>query len=205
VFKAWKIYERGRLVYQDVDRLREVMDTPVGIETLDRADPLVRSLQIDLRAFGNEASPLLWLSPRLAWVPLYGGDLAAAPDLLAMAEHLVDAAALSLEAARPFLSEFASPDSTLGPAGLTALLVQAQPQLLEAHEALNQAIAARSKIEVEKLSPRVQTPLVGKLDPLLGLADEGLSLASRKPICCWPRTKMSCDQLADLSPRLGIS
>lgn len=179
--KAWKIYERGRLVYRDVNHLRALLDAPLGAETLDRAAPALETLQTDLAEFGREAQPLLWLSPGLAWAPVYGGDLAAAPELLGMTEHLLDGSVLALQAARPLLSEFDARGSTLGPAGLTELLVQAQPGLLEARAEFDRALAARAALPLESLSPRLQTLLLEELDPLLEMADEGLSLATALP------------------------
>jgi len=180
-FKARQIYTDGMLVYQDVTRLQELVQRPIEIETLDGAVPVLKTLQGDLSAFKAEAQPLLWLSPYLNWVPSYGHDLASAPALIELAEHLLNASILSYQAAQPLWNEFDSQDSALEPAGLTALLLQAQPQLEDAREELDQGLAARESIETEHLSPRLHNLLVEELDPVLKLADESLSLARTLP------------------------
>ena len=180
-FKAWKIYKHGMLVYEQVTHLRAMTQAPLDIEDIKTAGPLLDSLQGDLAAFRQEAQSLLWLSPVLGWIPVYGGDLAHAPELSTLADHVVEASALTYEAAQPLLEGLGSQDSSLDPGELTALLVQAQPGLGEAREALDQALAVRESIRAERLSPRLQGLLVEDLDPLLKLADEGLSLATTLP------------------------
>jgi uncharacterized protein DUF4012 len=179
--QAWKIYTSGRLVYQDVMRLQELGQGPIEIETLDLAVPVLKTLQGDLSAFKLEVRPLLWLSPYFDWVPGYGHDLASAPALIDLAEHLLNTATISYQAGKPLLSELNAQSSTLEPAGLTTMLVEAQPQLEEARRELDQGLAARESIQAERLSPRIHRLLVEQIDPMLKLADEGLSLATALP------------------------
>lgn len=180
-FQGWKIYGSGRLLYQDATQLRELVDGPVELETVSRALPLLKTVRSDLYTFKKDARVLLWLSPRFSWIPIYGNEIASAPALLDLAEHLLEASILSAETAQPVLKEFNSTSSSLAPADLSALLVQAQPALQEARQELDQALAARGTIEAEHLSPRLQRVLLEELDPLLTLADEGLSLSLALP------------------------
>jgi hypothetical protein len=180
-FKARDIYVRGRTVYEDVTRMQELVGTQIEIDDLDTAGSQLTTLQNDLSAFKEEVRPLLWLPPRLGWVPTYGGDLASAPELIELAEHLVSAANISLQAAQPLLNELGSQNSTLDPASLTAFLVQAQPQLEQARLELDRSLAVRKNIEADRLSPRLHNLLVEKLDPMLGWADDGISLATALP------------------------
>jgi hypothetical protein len=179
--KAWKIYGSGKVVYQHVTDLQQLVQGPIEIESLDQAVPVMKTLQGDLAAFKEEARPLLWLSPSLGWVPVYGGDLASAPALIELAEGMLNASLLSSQAAQPLLNEFTSQESTLEPAGLTALLLQTQPELGEARKELDGALAARKTIAADHLSPRLNSLLLEELDPLLNLADESLSLAAALP------------------------
>lgn len=179
--KVLRIYQQGVLVYRDVARLQALVKGPLAFDTLDKADPALRALQDDMTVFMQEAGPFLWLAPRLDWVPVYGGDLASAPKLAELAEHMVDASLITLDAARPLLDEFNAPDSTLDPAGLTILLVDAQPQFLDAREELERALVVRGEIQVEGLSSHLGGLLMEELDPMLALADEGLSLVTALP------------------------
>jgi hypothetical protein len=101
--------------------------------------------------------------------------------LIDLAEGMLNASILSYQAGQPLLNEFDSRGSTLEPAGLTLMLVEAQPQLAEARRELDLALAARETIQAERLSPRLQRLMVEQLDPLLGQADEGLALALAMP------------------------
>jgi hypothetical protein len=180
-FKAWKVYQRGMLVYQDVSRLQELSKGSVGVETLNQVSPLLSGLRSDLLEFKQEAAPFLWLTPAFAWVPSYGYDLASAPTLIELAEHLLDASILSSEAAQPLLDQLGLQTSTLNPASLTVLLVQAQPKFQSARQELDKALAIREQVDVERLSPRAHDILVKKLDPVLALFDDGLSMTVTLP------------------------
>ena len=178
--KARNVYGRGLTVYQDVNRMRELAGTQIKIEDLDTAGSLLNTLQEDLSAFKEEVQPFLWLGPRLGWLPTYGGDLASAPELIELAEHLIAASKISLQAAQPLLKELGSQNSTLNPASLTAFLVQSQPQFGEARAELDWALTARNSIVVERLSPRLRS-LMEEIDPVLELVDDGLSFAMASP------------------------
>ena len=180
-FKAWKIYQSGMLLYQDINHLQEMMQTSNEIAAVEAAAPQLQTLQGHLSIFKEEAALVIWLSPRLAWIPVYGNDLAAAPALIKMADHLLNASLLSIQAAQPFLDEFDSQDSAHDLTSLTSLLLQMEPQLRVARQELDDALAAREGIEAERLSPHLRMVLEGEVDPVLKLADQGLSLAMTLP------------------------
>ena len=169
-------------VYQDVTQAQGLGSHPFEIKTIRTAIPVLKGLQGDLSSLKEESRPLLWLAPKLGWLPVYGNDLAAAPTLVELAEHSLNASLLAGEAAQPVLAALDARDTTsLDPAGLTRLLVQSQPALGEARAELDQALALRKRINAEVLSPRLRDILVGKLDPALKLADESLSLGMALP------------------------
>jgi hypothetical protein len=180
-FKSWKVYQLARPVYQDVTSLQSYLSGPLDVNTVEAAVPRLETLQADLAAFKAEARPFLLLGPKLDWVPVYGGDLAAAPALVELAEHLLKASLLAAQAADPLLEELDSQASALDPGSLTALLVEAQPGLVVARQELDAALVARDGIDAERLSPPLQGLMVEELDPILKLADEGLSLAGALP------------------------
>ena len=174
--KGWRIYRTGMAVYQDVIALRSLAQAPVDEMNVETVTSLLTNLQGNLADFSQEVKPLMWLAPALEWVPTYGGDITNAPALLDLASRLVDASITSLRSAEPLLREVNSSESSLDPAGLTALLVNAQPQLLKAQSEFDQAMEARNRIHPEQLSPRLQE-IVSELDPLLGLMGDGLSFS----------------------------
>ncbi len=179
-YKGWRIYQSGLPVLRDVTALREIGRGPRDLAAVRSALPLLGTLQTDLAAFEGEAQPLLWLSPRLGWLPEVGDDLRAAPALLELAHHVLDAALPASQAALPLLDQVEG-GSHYDPASLTYLLVQAGPQLQQARSALDEAMTVRQGLDAERLSPRLRGLLVDDLDPLLGQADEALSLALALP------------------------
>ena len=180
--KGRETYIKGRAVYENVVRLQQQVVIANDPGDLDAMYPLLLALKSDLSSFREEVQPLEWLSPRLRWIPMYGDDIASAPELLETAEHLVNASDIGYQASRPLLSELGSENSDLEPASLTALLVTAQPQFAQARLELDQALTARSKIDASLLSPRLRDLLAGKLDPVLARAEEGLDLVMALPV-----------------------
>jgi len=179
--KARNIYNDARTVYQDVNHLRGLAVDGIQIEDLATAGDGLSALQNDLTVLKEEVQPFLWLGPRLRWLPTYGGDLASASDLIELAESLTNASQRTLQAARPLIDHFGSESSSADPASLTGLLVQAQPGLLLAQQDLDQALAARDHIQTDRLSPRLSAIITEELDPILGLAQKGLILATALP------------------------
>lgn len=180
--KSRGIYLKGRAVYENAVRLQEQVLIANDPGDLDAMYPLLLSVKNDLSSFKEEVQPLMWLSPRLRWIPVYGNDIASAPELLETAEHLVNASDIAYQASRPLWNELGSENSNLEPASLTALLVNAEPQFALAVLELDQALGARSKIDASQLSPRLQDLLVGRLDPILERADKGLALVTVLPV-----------------------
>lgn len=205
LLKAHSIYTRGLLVYEDVTCLQQVLQTQTDLSSLEarcsglipkhrssnaapsllqiyeRALPVLDALRTDLAAFKEEADPVLRLCPKLEWIPVYGNDIASAPSLVELAEHLLDVSLLSAQAADPFLRELQSAESQLDPAAITALLVKAGLTIDEARLELDRAMDVRKTIATEQLSPRLRSLIVDELDPKLKLADQGLSLAQALP------------------------
>ena len=179
--KGQRIYASGRIVYQDLAAVQDLKSPSFQIQSLQTTLPLLISLQEDLSIFEGEVEGLLWLAPKLKWVPVYGNDIAVSPDLIEMAKHLVEASIFVAQASGPIMQELTSDATNLDPAGLTTLLVESQPQLEEARKELDQGLILREGINAESLSPDLQVLVTEELDPVLKLADDGLSLATALP------------------------
>ncbi len=180
-WKGRQIYVDGRAVVRDVALLQEKLPTVLDLQADAGLHPALLTLQSDLASLEKEAGPFLWLGPELRRVPYVGKDLAAAPDALEMAVHLVNAADLSYQASQPLFQQLGDQGSELSPASLTDLLMKAQPVLQEARQELDQSMVARQKINASLLSPRLQGLLVEKVDPLLAGADKSMMLATTLP------------------------
>ena len=178
--KARKIYNLAVLVRQDVANIQELAaESTPRVERIKAAGPLLASLRQDFTQLKNETEPYYWMGPWLKWVPDYGGELASIQDLVTVADSLLTSADLSYQAVLPLLEEDGS--ARLSPFRLTELLDQAQPQLMDAQQALDLAVAARSRLSPESLSPEVRDLIVGKVDPLMALMQDGLAVAVELP------------------------
>ena len=180
ILKVSKIYKRGALVYEDARQVQKLATGSVEIDTVKTALPKLRKLQTDLSAFQDESHLLLWLAPKLSWVPVYGNDLAAAPKLFELAGHLLNTSIDACQTAKPILDKL-DDQATLDPADLTDLLLQAQPSLAQVRRELDQTLTVRKDINAASLSPTFRDAIVTRLDPLLKQSDEILSLGMVLP------------------------
>jgi hypothetical protein len=179
--KGRRVYEQARLVWDDANQIKSLAASTPTMETLRQAGSSLATLRQDFTALKNETEPYLWLGPWLKWVPVYGGDLASAQDLVTMTDSLLASADTAYQAGLPLLDAIdQAAVSGLDTSQLTRLVLDAQPQWLDARHKLDAAIVARQRIDVTRLSPRVRE-LVGKIDPFLPLMQDGLTFAIEFP------------------------
>jgi hypothetical protein len=131
----------------------------------------------DLRGLKSELGPVLFLAPYLGWLPVVGGDVAAAPDLLAIGIGISSAGDLIFEGLDPLLaalegSEDASSQGSTGER-LTAALVDGQPQFAAAQTELDEVRQRRERMNDERLMPQV-AQLLERLDKYLPLLETGV-------------------------------
>ena len=102
------------------------------------------TLDADLAALEALAQPFLPLSTYLGWIPVIGGDIEAAPHLLAMARHTVDGARPLSDSLVPLAKHLNQAEP--GVAHLVPELIQeladAKPKLEAARDSLTLAAEA---------------------------------------------------------------
>ena len=179
--KVFRIYERGMPVFQDLILLKEIMDSSPELDELKEAGPVFETLQDGLDVFRQEVEPLLWITPYLGWVPEYGCELTSSQSMLDLATSLTDLGVEGYQASLPFMGVYEANTSDLNLAALTELLVQAQPQFSKAQDSFGAAQMAREDIDNACLSPYIHNLLINKIDPLLILMGDALTVATELP------------------------
>ncbi len=183
---AAQLYGHGRSLLDHLQALEGLAAgdlASMDVAGLAGAGEHLGGMRRDLEAIATRLGPLPQAGRLLAWVPGYGGDLAAAPDLLDLALDVSAAGDGTFQALSPALDLLAG-----GSEGSLALLSageQVLPLLVEARPALEQARAdlaaaqqVRAGIEAGSLSPRV-AGLLARLDgtlPLFAAAVDGALL-----------------------------
>ena len=179
-FKARQIYRTAILVRQDAKQMQGLVTASgSNLERVKSAGPSLSKLRQDFEALKDETEPFFWMGPWLKWVPVYGGDLASIQNLVAVADPMLTCADISYQAVSPLLDENGL--SSLNPTRLSKLLIQAQPQLIEAHRQIDLAVTARSQLTITNLSPDARDLILSDVDPLLTLMQDGLTVAEAFP------------------------
>ena len=177
--KGVRIYRLMGNVRADAGTLGSLAGEGRSLDAFDQAGPPLSALRGDLGLLQREAGPLLGLSPLFGWVPVYGGDLAAASDLLDYASSLAASADEAHRAARPLIG-FMRESPALDLPELARLLNEAGPGLQSARAQLDRALAARERLAGARLSPRVRgLPLFD--DKLVSMLDDGVSAGLSLP------------------------
>lgn len=141
---------------------------------------LVYALRADVATLTRQAGWAVRLASALGRLPGVGGDLRAAPHLLATADHLTRAGDLTCDALSP---AFGSLRGDIGFQTMEVLLphlAAARPSLETALNEVEQAAAAWERVDPSALSPRTARR-VALLDRGLPLLRAGLTAAVLAP------------------------
>jgi hypothetical protein len=156
--------------------------TPAGMKSL--AAELWQT-EAALAGMKAELGPLLVLGPRLAWLPVIGGDLGQAGPLLDMAIALTGAGALACEGVQPAIETLAAPppgdtsEGSLDPR-LFSALEAGHTRFLEAARLLGEAEAYREALDPDSLSPGLAR-YVQRLDRYLPRLHAAIHMALAAP------------------------
>lgn len=166
----------------------EARANPGALDSLGAADFAAlkgdfAALESDLSAVEAEARAFMPLARHLGWVPMFGGDIQAVPELVDVANGVAKAGRLALEGAEPLVAAWQQSSSEASGSLLERVLpalVDAGPRLATAQAELEQVAAARVELDVSRLSPRVGA-LVERLDRYLPLLRHAVQAAALAP------------------------
>jgi hypothetical protein len=180
-FKARQIFDQAVLVRQDAAQIQNLISSSGPyIGRIQAIGPPLSALKQDFATLKDEIEPFLWIAPWTKWIPVYGGDLASAQEVITILDSLLDSAYTSYQAFLPFHEKIGQ--SGLDPARLTEFLNQAQLQFIEAQGQLDRATTARNQLNVENFSPEVRNLVLNNVDPLIALMQDGLTIAHEFPL-----------------------
>ena len=208
---GFQLLGHARSLQSHLHQIERLADDPAALDpaALEAAGAHLSGMRRDLEAIQSLAGPALPAARLLSWLPVYGGDLAAAADLLDLAVAVSAAGDRTFQALAPalrLLDEPAAGGESLGER-LLPLLITAQPELEAARRDLDAAQAARQRIETQRLSPRV-AGLLDRLDrylPLFDAALDGVLLAPDLLGADGPRTYLILAQNSyELRPTGGF-
>ena len=97
--KIWRVYDRIQLVRQDARAIQALARSQRDQAMIDALGAQLAKARGDTAALRAEAGMFLPITRYLAWVPMYGGDLAAAGPLL---DAMVDLSAAADDAFAAF-------------------------------------------------------------------------------------------------------
>lgn len=179
--KAFQIYREAKTVGDDLGEIQSLLSSNPKVSSIEQAGPLLSTSKQDWTRLKSDVQPVLWMGKWLAWVPVYGGDLAQADALMDMATSLLSSADEASLGISPLVQEVQAQDQTPKMPEIVKLLVAAQPRFSDADVTLNEAIQARNKLDVGRLSPGIRSLLINKVDPNLPLLKDGLTFALTLP------------------------
>ncbi|MBA4384995.1 MAG: hypothetical protein C0410_09680 [Anaerolinea sp.] len=182
--KGARIYNSGQLFLDDLKQIKNLSQTINEkadlLDTFDQAQALITRSKADLELLHSEVKPFLWLGRVFFWVPKCGGDLAQANLLFSFADGLMIAADETARGASPIFEALHIEETGGNPSQITPQLVGAQPHLLAAQAALDVALDAYRKIDLQKLSPKTRELLI-MVDPWVKSFDTVLTAAIALP------------------------
>jgi len=179
-WKTWRVYQLTSAVQNEMSQLQALADSPPDLNSLSSIAPLLTATRRDVLALQSETKPFLWMSPLVAWLPVYGGDLANADSLLRFASGTVVAADETYNSLLPLWQEAQNKETRPSTSTLLAYLTAARPRLTTARDSLEAAIVARAEIDASQLSTKNRSRLL-KADPYLPFLRDALDAGIAAP------------------------
>lgn len=183
VFFGWqgvRTYQLYRAFKADVDQLQHFLEVEPSLEMVEEVGDLLAQTRQDVLALQSQVQPYRWGGGLLGWLPVYGGDLAEAGNLIDMAAALIIAGDEAYRAGIPLLETANTTELRPSIPEILNILSDAQPGFETAQLSMEEALLARSAIDIERLSPKTR-PLLEKIDPYLPLLDDGLPALAALP------------------------
>lgn len=189
-YKGYRLYTVARSLLGRMDEAQALLSTGSGAPDAEGVQALMHATRADVVTLREETGVFMGLAPLLGWVPEYGGDLVAAPHLLALADDLTLAGDVTVDSLAPLLALRDTPaDGGSRLPLLVKTVADARAPLEQARTAVAHAAAERALIDAGRLSPRTAR-LVERLDQALPLLDAGVQGALALPgIMGWPEPR----------------
>lgn len=137
-------------------------------------------LEADLETVQAQAGPFLPAARLMGWLPQYGEEITAAPDLLEMGQSAATAGRAALDGAQLVLDAYRQPGEGSALKRVAPALAGAAPHWQETATALQRLSEARSRLDLEKLDPRLSAQ-IERLDRYLPVLQGGIALAQSLP------------------------
>jgi hypothetical protein len=180
-WKARRVYDLSQQVRQAAVQLQGQVGSSPGLQGVRDLEPDLKAMRTKFDLLQAEVSPFLWIAPRLSWLPVYGGDLASAPDLIELTDALLASVEQTHAAVLPLLDSSTTAEAQRDIVRSLSLLHQAGPQLALAQTELERAQKARDRLDTAALSPLLRRLVLEDLDRALLLMQDGLALALELP------------------------
>jgi hypothetical protein len=188
-FLCWQVNQRITTIRDNSQVLLYIKDTLSEPGKLEEAGHSITLLKQNLQAIQKEDELFINISPYFGWIPQYGGDISQISKLLEMGIQLTSAGDEVFQVVSPALSVTNGTVEVQDIPGLMTNLNQGNSRLVTAQASLATARAIRQMIDIDRLSPKVRSLLVDKIDPIF------LSMQNAFPVD-------DILEMARLSPRI---
>jgi hypothetical protein len=203
VFKVQRIYRSYQVVAQSLTTL-ETMAAEGRTLSLDEFNltqwqQSLREASGGIETLSEELTPFIALTAYLGWLPRYGGDIQALPDLLVTGRDLTQAGVSLVDILALALVPKPNSEQDITLSHLVVILAQAKAEIEQAEARLQRDQAIIREIDSEHLSPGMAYRVTW-LKPYLSQAISGLQLAKELPVVLGaesPRTYLILTQNSD--------
>jgi hypothetical protein len=159
--------------------LRSLLQNPDQLAVVESD---LAMLEASLAGLEDLSRPFLPLLPHLSWLPGIGADVAAAPNLLYLAQQTTEASQALISGVAPLAGRLDEQGTGIGQLGpeLVGGLIGTQSQIDAAQAALARAAEARAAIDAAQLSSRTGA-MLSRFDRFQPLLENGANLLAILP------------------------
>lgn len=197
--KGYGIYRSYRTISQHMTILETALTSEQAGDSTAQLETSGREIATALDNLYRDTRPFFPLMSYLGWAPVYGGDLQAAPQLLAAGRDLGQTGLILLDSLAPVLRAEAETEQAKLMPQIVAGLSQASPGLAQAEVGLRQHQLALAELDPQQLSPGMARRVV-QLNQYFPQLISGLQLLQAMPVLLGaetPQTYLILTQNAD--------
>ena len=160
VLAGVKATKAGISLLESQAQVQTILDDGIMTADPDAAEALVLDVRKDIIDLNEALGPLLPIGKLFSWIPKIGPVLAAGPELMTIAQSGSEAAVYVVNGMKPALvliQQNGTPEESKIPA-LVQIVDNAEPDLYQASQAIDQVVKARADMEnIEGMPWRVRT------------------------------------------------
>lgn len=180
LYQGYQILQLALELRSELGGLADLNVQDMNSSEVSAAADTIRVLNQKTGLLYERSKPYQPILDRLGWMPVYGGDLSQAPELLALSAHMLNGLDIAWQNLKPLYESIVEDDTTITGAEIIEYVIEVRPGLEMAKKEFDEASRIRDMLELESFTSEVRGS-VTQFDAGFEQIDEYLSISLELP------------------------